>query len=90
MTETQEHTDTSDVNSSEGNAQGRVKWFNNKAGYGFITVTSGEHHNSDVFAHHSAILVAQEQYRYLVQGEYVDFTLCKVEDAQHQWQAWEC
>ena len=44
---------------------GRVKWFNNKAGYGFITVTSGEHEGSDVFIHHSAIEVAKEQYRYL-------------------------
>lgn len=67
---------------------GRVKWFNNKAGYGFITVSSGEHEGSDVFVHHSAIQVAQEQYRYLVQGEYVDFKLCPVEEGKdHKWQA---
>jgi cold shock CspA family protein len=66
---------------------GRVKWFNNKAGYGFITVSDGEHSGSDVFVHHSAIIVEQEQYRYLVQGEYVTFQLCQVEDANHQWQA---
>lgn len=66
---------------------GRVKWFNNKAGYGFITVTSGEHQDIDVFVHHSAITVEHEQYRYLVQGEYVNFNMCEVEDQSHKWQA---
>ena len=67
--------------------QGRVKWFNNKAGYGFITVTQGDHKEEDVFVHHSAIVVAQEQYRYLVQGEYVEFDLCMVPDGDHKCQA---
>lgn len=66
---------------------GRVKWFNNKAGYGFITVSSGDHAGSDVFVHHSAICVDHEQYRYLVQGEYVNFQLCQVENDTHKWQA---
>lgn len=66
---------------------GRVKWFNNKAGYGFITVSTGEQSGSDVFVHHSAIQVDHEQYRYLVQGEYVNFELCKVNDDKHTWQA---
>lgn len=52
---------------------GRVKWFNNRAGYGFITVTDGERSGTDVFVHHTAITVANQQYKYLVQGEYVDF-----------------
>ena len=66
---------------------GRVKWFNNKAGYGFITISSGEHSGEDVFVHHSAIQVSLEQYRYLVQGEYVEFKLCEVSDESHKWQA---
>lgn len=53
---------------------GRVKWFNNKAGYGFITVTDGEHSGSDIFVHHSAIAVDSNQYKYLVQGEYIEFS----------------
>tara|TARA_Y100000389_G_scaffold69101_1_gene65712 strand:- start:3884 stop:4468 length:585 start_codon:yes stop_codon:yes gene_type:complete len=68
---------------------GRVKWFNNKAGYGFITVSKGTHDGEDVFVHHSAIEVSQEQYRYLVQGEYVQFKLCSLDDAKHKWQAGE-
>jgi len=66
---------------------GRVKWFNNKAGYGFITVSVGDNAGTDVFVHHSAVEVSQEQSRYLVQGEYVEFTLCQVEDDVHKWQA---
>ena len=66
--------------------RGRVKWFNNRAGYGFITVSSGEHKNVDVFVHHSVIKVNQEQYRYLVQGEYVDFKLCVAQNNEnHKW-----
>ena len=44
---------------------------------------------SDVFVHHSTIKVAQEQYRYLVQGEYVEFVLSKIADAsnKHEFQA---
>ena len=78
---------TPDASLTAGITSGRVKWFNNKAGYGFITVSSGEHDGTDVFVHHSAIQVATEQYRYLVQGEYVVFTLCSVENDKHQWQA---
>jgi len=34
---------------------GRVKWFNNKAGYGFVTVTDGAQTGTDIFVHHSTI-----------------------------------
>lgn len=66
---------------------GRVKWFNNKAGYGFITVTDGEKSGSDFFVHHSAINVENQQYKYLVQGEYVEFGLIKTTSGEHEWQA---
>jgi CspA family cold shock protein len=66
---------------------GRVKWFNNKAGYGFITVTDGSRSGTDVFVHHSAVNVDSQQYKYLVQGEYIEFDLIKVESDKHEWQA---
>ena len=66
---------------------GRVKWFNNKAGYGFITVMDGANVGTDVFVHHSGINVENQQYRYLVQGEYVDFLLVKTESGTHEFQA---
>ena len=58
---------------------GRVKWFNNKSGYGFITITDGEQSGTDVFVHHSSIRVVGQQYKYLVQGEYVEFELTPAE-----------
>lgn len=55
---------------------GRVKWFNNKAGYGFISVPDCEtNEERDMFVHHSEIKVEQTQYKYLVQGEYVEFVI---------------
>ena len=68
---------------------GRVKWFNNKTGFGFITPMEGEHKDRDVFVHHSTIKVSQDQYRYLVLGEYIEFILSKVVDAssKHEFQA---
>lgn len=67
---------------------GRTKWFNSKAGYGFITVcdNSSEHFEQDIFAHFSAIHV-ENQYKYLVQGEYVEFELKTVEDGKHKFHA---
>jgi len=67
--------------------EGRVKWFNNKAGYGFITVIGSDKEGMDIFAHHSTIQVTEEQYRYLVQGEYLEFKLSDVESGSHKYQA---
>ena len=66
---------------------GQVKWFNNKAGYGFITVSDGENAGKDIFAHFSTINVADFQYKYLVQGEYVEFELTKSTNGSHEFQA---
>lgn len=66
---------------------GRVKWFNNKAGYGFITVTDGSQAGSDIFVHHSAIGVSNQQYKYLVQGEYVEFSISATQNSTHAFQA---
>jgi len=68
---------------------GRVKWFNNKAGYGFITITDGDKTGTDIFVHHSAVCVSNQQYKYLVQGEYIEFGLIKVENSTHEFQAAE-
>ena len=62
---------------------GKVKWFNNKAGYGFITLKEGEE-TRDIFVHYSAIRVTNSQYKYLVQGEYIQFDLEKSTDGPHE------
>ncbi|MFH1258748.1 MAG: cold shock domain-containing protein [Elusimicrobiota bacterium] len=51
--------------------KGKVKWFNNQKGYGFITPESG----NDVFVHHSAI--QGEGYKSLDEGQEVQFEITK-------------
>lgn len=48
---------------------GRVKWFNNEKGYGFIEYKE----NEDIFVHYSAINF--EGYKSLSEGQYVEFKL---------------
>ena len=67
---------------------GRVKWFNNKAGYGFITATR-DGVETDIFVHHSDVMVVNEQYKYLVQGEYVEFIIISTEEGPHKFKASE-
>ena len=78
-------TSTSDTQSSR--SVGQIKWFNNKAGYGFITMTDSAESNKDIFVHFSAIRVTNSQYKYLVQGEYVEFNLVKTTSGAHEYQA---
>jgi CspA family cold shock protein len=48
-------------------AEGRVKWFNDKKGYGFIEADSGH----DVFVHFSSI--EGDGFKSLTEGEKVSF-----------------
>ena len=83
---TTESVETTTLETSSARVIGRVKWFNNKAGYGFITLRDGTN-SSDIFVHHSGIQVSNEQYKYLVQGEYVEFVIEKTEGGSHEYQA---
>jgi len=49
--------------------QGRVKWFNNEKGYGFIQYGDLE----DIFVHYSAIV--KDGYKTLKEGALVSFKL---------------
>ena len=75
------------VNNNFLNNLGVVKWFNNKSGYGFVTIISeGDMNGKDVFVHHSSITVSAEQYKYLVQGEYVSLDVEKSEKGDYVFQ----
>ena len=50
-------------------AKGKVKWFNNQKGYGFITPENGK----DVFVLHTAI--KSDGYRTLEEGQEVEFEI---------------
>jgi len=49
--------------------QGRIKWFNNSKGYGFI----GRDGGPDVFVHYTSIV--GEGYRTLNEGDAVEFEI---------------
>jgi len=49
--------------------KGKVKWFNDAKGYGFITNVDGK----DVFVHHSSI--QGDGFRSLKEGQEVEFEL---------------
>ena len=53
--------------------KGKVKWFNNDKGFGFIEYKEGE----DIFVHYSSIL--SSGYKTLVEGQYVEFELVRTD-----------
>ena len=50
-------------------ARGKVKWFSDQKGYGFVTPESGK----DVYVHHSAI--QGDGYKSLSEGQDIEFTI---------------
>ena len=81
--------ETPNVTSSTDNTvyTGQVKWFNSKSGYGFITIKNDcERKENDIFVHYTNITTSS-QYKYLMQGEYVEFNLLKSSNTNHEFQA---
>lgn len=64
---------------------GMVKWFDQRKGFGFITVVDGseEYHNKDIFVHHTDVVVQKARYKNLFQGEYVSFYLTETGEEAH-------
>jgi len=53
---------------------GKVKWFNNKKGYGFIEMNDG---SGDIFVHYTDI--AGDGFKSLSEGEEVEFEISETE-----------
>lgn len=52
---------------------GKIKWFNNEKGYGFIEGDNGE----DIFVHYTAI--KQDGFKSLSEGQIVEYELLETE-----------
>jgi len=57
--------------------KGKIKWFNNKKGYGFATLESG----SDVFVHYKSI--SGDGYKTLNEGDAVEFDVEQGPKGEH-------
>lgn len=53
--------------------KGKVKWFSDAKGYGFIQTEEDVNGGKDIFVHYSEIV--KEGYKSLAQGQAVDFEL---------------
>ena len=60
--------------------QGRVKWFDDKRGYGLITSDEGV----DVYVHYTAILTDGDGYRTLKHNWRVDYEVVTTDDGREE------
>ncbi len=58
--------------SSQSRVSGRVKWFDNRKGFGFINNLSND---AEVFVHHTGLSSQTGVFRTLYPGEYIEFDL---------------
>jgi CspA family cold shock protein len=78
---------TETVTENTTSVTGRVKWFNSKSGFGFITITEGDNAGNDIFVHHTSLNVTNDQYRYLLEGEYVELDISTIASGKHSMQS---
>ena len=58
--------------SSQSRVSGRVKWFDNRKGFGFVNNLAND---AEVFVHHSGLSSQNGVFRTLYPGEYIEFDL---------------
>ena len=76
-TEVQTPVILSEVKETDGAGKyiGQTKWFNDKLGYGFVTICNGDDKGKDIFVHHSGIKPLNSNYKTLKKGEYIQFNI---------------
>lgn len=60
---------------SYGKYTGSTKWFNDKLGYGFVTICDGDDKGKDIFVHHTGVKPLNSNYKTLRKGEYIQFNI---------------
>tara|TARA_B110000967_G_C18649106_1_gene442424 strand:+ start:113 stop:475 length:363 start_codon:yes stop_codon:yes gene_type:complete len=65
-----------------GSELGQVKWFDNKLGYGFVTVLTNKHKDTDIFAHQTNVFPLETEYRTLSKGEYISLNVSEDDKVQ--------
>lgn len=63
-----------------GTYVGQCKWFNDRLGFGFCTITQGDDKGKDIFVHHTGIKPLNSNYKTLNKGEYVNFNIISGEN----------
>ena len=58
-----------------GKYTGQCKWFNDKLGYGFVTICDGDDKGKDIFVHHTGVKPLNSNYKTLRKGEYIQFNV---------------
>ena len=58
-----------------GSEFGQVKWFDNKLGYGFVTVLTNAHKGTDIFVHQTNVFPLETEFRTLMKGEYISLNV---------------
>lgn len=65
-----------------GSELGQVKWFDNKLGYGFVTVLTNARKGTDIFVHQTNISPLETEFRTLMKGEYVSLNVSEDDKIQ--------
>ena len=65
-----------------GSELGQVKWFDNKLGYGFVSVLTNSHKGTDIFVHQTNINPLETEYRTLMKGEYISLNISEDDKIQ--------
>ena len=53
----------------------QVKWFDNKLGYGFVTVLTNAHKVTDISVHQTNVNPLETEFRTLMKGEYISLNV---------------